>query len=115
VAHQSVAREVIARDPLVPRLSAAERRRRLLLNITYIEERWKACRAAQPPVAYPESLVELRRAARRAAIGRDTEALEAGMAVIDQLRQELEKVCRTVTPVDQALTIIIRGHGIGAS
>ena len=115
VAHQSVAREVISRDPLAPRLSAAERRRRLLLNITYIEERWEACPAAPAPVVYPGALVELRRAARRAAIGRDTEALEAGMAVIDQLRQELEKVCRTGTPVDQALTIIIRGHGIGAS
>jgi tetratricopeptide (TPR) repeat protein len=116
VAHQLVAREVMARDPLAPRLSAAERRRRLLLNLTYIEGRWKSCYAAEdPPAAFPESLVELRRSARRAAIGRDTEALEAGLVIIDQLRQRLEQACGPTTPVDQALTIIIGGHGIGAS
>ncbi|HUE88145.1 MAG TPA: hypothetical protein VMO26_18890 [Vicinamibacterales bacterium] len=116
LARVSVAREVISRDPLAGRLSAAERRRRLLLNITYVEERWKACQASQdPPVEYPEPLVALRTATRRAAIGRDTEALEAGMATIDRLRQELEPICRTVTPIDQALAIIARTHGIGSS
>ena len=37
------------------------------------------------------------------------------MATIDRLRQQLEEVCRTATPVDQALAIIARGHGIGPS
>ena len=113
LAQVSVAREVISRDPLALRLSAAERRRRLLLNIIYIEERWKACQAGQePPVEYPERLVELRKAARRAAIGRDTEALDAGMATIDRLRQELEPICGTLTPTDQALAIIVWSHGM---
>jgi Flp pilus assembly protein TadD len=116
VARQSIAREVVSRDPLASRLSAAERRRRLLLNIGYIEERWKACHASQdPPIEFPKPLVDLRAAARRAAIGRDAEALEAGMATVDRLRQELEEVCGTATPVDQALAIITRGHGIGTS
>jgi thioredoxin-like negative regulator of GroEL len=116
VTQQSIAREVISRDPLALRLSAAERRRRLLLNIAYLEERWSACHASQdPPVAHPEPLVALRTAARPAAIGRDTEALEAGMRTIDRLRQELEAICRMVTPVDHALAIIMRSHGIGAS
>jgi Flp pilus assembly protein TadD len=116
VVDQSIAREVISRDPLALRLSAAERRRRLLMNIAYVEERWNTCHASQdPPTEYPKPLVNLRSAARRAAIGRDTEALEAGMITVDRLRRQLEGICRTVTPVDRALAIIATSHGLGAS
>jgi len=114
VARVSVAREVVARDPLVTRLSAAERRRRLLLNIAHLESRWKTCGGAPEAPDYPEALVELRRAARPASIGRDTEALESAMIEVDRLRQELESLCGTATPVDQALAIIARSHGIDA-
>jgi lipopolysaccharide biosynthesis regulator YciM len=114
LAHLAVARAVVARDPLASRLASAERRRRLLLNISYIESRWKQCQTAQArPSQYPTPLLELRAAARRAAIGRDTEALEAGMATIDRLRQELAPLCQTVTPIDRALIIIVRSHDIG--
>jgi tetratricopeptide (TPR) repeat protein len=116
VARVSVAREVLSRDPLASRLSAAERRRRLLMNITYLEQRWTGCRGApDAPPEYPQPLVELRTAARRAAIGRDTEALESAMATLDRLRQDVEPICGTATPVDEALAIIARSHGLDAS
>jgi Flp pilus assembly protein TadD len=116
VAQAAVAREVLSRDPLASRLSATERRRRLLLNLAYIEGRWKQCRAARGQSAeYPGPLIDLRAAARRAEIGRDSEALEAAMATLDRLRQGLEPLCDTVTPIDRALALIMRSHDIGAS
>jgi tetratricopeptide (TPR) repeat protein len=110
----AIAREVLARDLLAGRLSAAERRRRLLLNITHLESRWTACRRTPEAPEYPQSLIELRAASRSVTIGRDTEALESALAVVDRLRQELAATCG-VTAVDQALAIIARTHGIGAS
>ena len=112
----AIAAAVLARDPLAGRLSAAERRRRLLLNITHLEARWKACRGTPEALPeYPPPLVELRAAARPASIGRDTEALESALMTIDRLRQELASTCGAVTPIDQALEIIARSHGIGTS
>ena len=116
IARVLVSRNVLSRDPLASRLSAAERRRRLLLNITYLEERYQACRGTpETPVEYPQPLLDLRTRARPAAIGRDTEALESAMATIDRLREELEASCGPATSIDQALAIIARTHGIGAS
>lgn len=112
----SVARDVLARDPLATRLTAADRRRRVLLNISYLEERWTACRVTpDAPAAYPQSLIDVRAAARRAAIGRDTEALESAMTILERLRQELAQTCGPAPPVDRALAIIARTHGIGAA
>lgn len=114
----AVAREVIARDPLATRLSAVERRRRLLSNISYLEARWVACGAQKPAAGqrdYPSALVALRTAARPASIGRDSEALEQAVASIDGIRQLIEKRCAARTPVDRALEIIARSHGITAS
>lgn len=111
---RTVAREVVSRDPLATRLSAAERRRRLFQNITYMEQRWIACgeepRPNQP--TYPEALVALRKSARPAAIGRDSEALESGLATLDALRKTLEQRCGERTPIDRALEIIARLHGV---
>ncbi len=112
----SVARDVLARDPLATRLTAAERRRRLLLNISYLEERWTACRVTpDAPAAYPQPLIDVRAAARRAAIGRDTEALESAMTILERLRQQLAQTCGPAPPVDRALAIIARTHGFGAA
>jgi Flp pilus assembly protein TadD len=114
VAQVAIARAVLSRDPLANRLPAAERRRRLVLNVTYIEERWRECRTARGQSAdYPASLIELRAATRRTGIGRDNEALEAGLVTLDRLRQELEQLCDTVTPIDRALAIITRSHDLG--
>lgn len=112
----SVARDVLARDPLATRLTAAERRRRLLLNISYVEERWTACQVnAGAPAAHPQSLIDVRAAARRGTMGRDTEALEAAMTILEGLRQELAQTCGPAPPADRALAIIARTHGVGAA
>jgi hypothetical protein len=111
----TVAGEVISRDPLASRLSASERRRRLLQTVSYLEQRWVAC--APAPLRspdYPESLRDLRLTARSAAIGRDLEALEAALGIVDRLRQQLEQHCVNGMPVDQALQIIARLHGVAA-
>lgn len=109
-----VAREVVARDPLAPRLAAAERRRRLLQNIAHLEQRWRDCGLAATdatPPGYPAALVELRRAARPAAIGRDSEGLEAALGTIDRLRADIVQRCTMSTAIDRALDIIARRYG----
>jgi Flp pilus assembly protein TadD len=110
----TIAREILSRDPLANRLSSAERRRRLLRNIAYLQERWVACTpqpsSAKP--AYPAALTDLRFAARPAAIGRDSEALESAFATVDQLRVQFERRCGDATTVDRALAIIARIRGI---
>jgi Tfp pilus assembly protein PilF len=113
----TTARAVISRDPLGSRLSAAERRRRLLQNISYLEQRWGECGPQPPPKPpdYPQTLTALRTAARRAAIGRDTEALEAAVTSTDRLRSQIESRCGETTPIDRALAIIARLHGVNAA
>jgi tetratricopeptide (TPR) repeat protein len=114
----TIAREIVARDPLAARLSAAERRRRLLGNILYLEQRWVACGDAakrERPQDFPAELVALRTTVRPASIGRDVEALEQAVAAIDGLRSQIEKRCHVRTATDHALEIIARSHGVPAS
>jgi tetratricopeptide (TPR) repeat protein len=112
-----IASEILSRDPLASRLSSAERRRRVLRNISYLEERWVACTPEPRPSTpgYPPALVRLRAAARPAAMGRDSEALEAAVESLDRLRQQIEQRCNSRTAVDRALGIIARAHGVGGS
>jgi hypothetical protein len=107
-----VAREVIARDPLAARLSAAERRRRLLQNIAHLENRWSTC---APGASLPPALTELRTAARSVARGRDTEALEADLTTLDLLRQQIEPFCGERVAADHAIEIIAALHGVASS
>jgi Tfp pilus assembly protein PilF len=113
----TMAREIINRDPLAARLAAAERRRRLLQNITYLEQRWTACEPTPPHASpeHPERLRELRRLARPAAIGRDSEALEFAVAEIDAIRRDVEQRCGERTLIDRALEQIARMRGVGPS
>jgi hypothetical protein len=108
---RDIAREVISRDPLASRLAAAERRQRLLMNIRYIEERWEAC--APSPTAgaeYPSALTAARRRARASGIGRDAEALEEMLAVLDKVREQIQPWCGQRTATDRAIEIIARIH-----
>jgi Tfp pilus assembly protein PilF len=109
-----IARAILSRDPLASRLSAAERRRRLRLNISYLERRWRECGATPPasPPDYPEALVALRKRSRAQAIGRDSEALENAAAAIDELREHVEQRCGARTLTDRAIEIITRLHGV---
>jgi hypothetical protein len=110
-----IARDVVTRDPLANRLAGAERRRRLLQNIAYLEERWAACGPESRPREpdYPESLVALRAMVRPTSIGRDAEALETALQTIEQLRRQTELRCGTRTNTDRALEIIAALHDIG--
>lgn len=110
-----VSREVLARDPLASRLSAAERLRRLARNVSYLDQRWTACHLdpkSPAGTAYATRIRELRAIARRSAVGRDSERLEAAVAEIDRLDRELEQRCQDGTPIDTALQIIARLHGV---
>lgn len=109
-----IAREILARDPLANRLRAAERRRRVIANIAHLEQRWAACAERPLPATptYPPMLVQLRRAARPTSFGRDSEAIEDAVGRLDEVRTQLEQRCKGQTPVDRALEIIARMHGV---
>jgi tetratricopeptide (TPR) repeat protein len=110
-----VAREIVSRDPLAPRLSAPERRRRILLSVGYLEERWVAC-TPEPrpsPVDYPVALVDVRAAARRPQFGRDSEALESALETLNEVRLLTEQRCEGRTAVDRALEALAQRYGAG--
>jgi hypothetical protein len=110
---RDVARQVMSRDPLASRLAAAERRQRLLMAIGYMEERWQACAPLSTSGAeYPTGLTAARRRARAPSIGRDAGALEAIVAVLDNLRAQIEPRCGPPTATDRAIEIIARQHRV---
>lgn len=103
--------EVLGRDPLAARLSAVERQRRVIRNIGYLEQRWRTCNAGVDQ-QLPPALIELRTAARPPSFGRDSDALEAALSTLDQLRRQIEQRCGNQSTVDRALAIIARRHGL---
>jgi tetratricopeptide (TPR) repeat protein len=111
--YRDIAREIMSRDPLASRLGAAERRQRLLRAIRYIEERWSGCAPSSAAgAAYPTALAAAHRRARASSIGRDAGALEAIVAVLDNLRAQIEPRCGRPTATDRAIEIIARRHRV---
>jgi hypothetical protein len=112
-----VSREVLDRDPLAARLAASERRRRALRNIAHVQERWTACvsaAAASEQTPDRRALIALQRIARSVNFGRDSDTLEAALITLDRLRRQVVQRCGD-SPVDRALAIIARRHGLDAA
>jgi Tfp pilus assembly protein PilF len=115
-----VAKLVIASDPLAPRLSTAERRRRLSNALSEGRQHLDACIAAAPSAAR-EALTSLRSEAAMfastitAAAGRDTtDDAERGMRIV--LRLEQVGGCEVPpSPLDRALVLIAHAHGADES
>jgi hypothetical protein len=43
----------------------------------------------------------------------DQDAIEAGVDLIDRIETLVVQHCGPSTPVDRALTLVARGHGVG--
>ena len=113
-----VSQLVLSADPLAPRLSSTERKRRLKAALAYLKERLGSCGASPPPaqtadleslrleiVAFDKTITEV--AARDL-----TDTIEEGLNAIARTERALEGRCGSAPPLDRALGLITRRHGI---
>ena len=110
---------VLSSDPLANRLGSAERRRRLVADFSYAQERFGACLAqrsgGQPTSDELALLGEVRDFGdqlRPAILEHDT--IETGVDLIDRIGRLIARNCGPATALDQALVLIGRQHGAGA-
>jgi tetratricopeptide (TPR) repeat protein len=103
---------ISTRDPLAPRISGAERRRRLLLDMDDVSSRLSECSSAE---AEP-LLADIKAFMPRAKARRQEEGtIEDGVALINRVEEQLPTSCGALRPLDRALLIIGRRHGGSAS
>jgi tetratricopeptide (TPR) repeat protein len=110
---RAVTNFVLSRDPLMPRLPSAERRRRLLLNLEVLAAELHECRAA---ASRPE-LDDLAREADevRAALGRRTappplDTIESGVDLTYRIARALADHCDASGAAHRALLMIGERH-----
>ena len=107
---------VLARDPLATRIGSIERRRRLMNNLSYVQERLEACVLSSGALPSPDELAiqsELQafdmQLKRRPQLDQDT--VESGVDLIDRVERFAVEKCGPPTPLDRALLLIGRQHG----
>ena len=99
-----VVEHVLRDDPLANRIGSAERRRRLLSNLEYLQQRSSSCPLSEGPAV--DAL-----AANRAP---DQDAIESGVELAGRAAQEIAERCPPATGRDRALALIARQHGAEA-
>lgn len=118
---QTIARMVLASDPLSARLTLAERRRRLAALVDQAIRRGDACAVAR--TAQTTAAVDALRAdaqalhdtlkSVRARVSR--EDIDAGFEVALRLELAIEQSCAPAAPLDRAVLLIGRRHGLATS
>jgi len=119
--HAATAHLVLSTDPLGPRLSRAERARRLTAGATSVAARYKACqqtKVAAPPAAAgappaPDStLADLQRVGRQAAtIAQDSDELAQAVGLISAAAAAIPARCPDVAdPADRIWALIAGIH-----
>jgi tetratricopeptide (TPR) repeat protein len=109
---------VLVRDPLAPRVRSSERLRRARANLSYAADRFEACRTAPTTGTTDDADRQLQEAARSFAAelkkpgARDQDAIEQGVELASRLAVRLGQACAPATPLDRALVLIGRRHGI---
>ncbi|MGE0364025.1 MAG: tetratricopeptide repeat protein [Vicinamibacterales bacterium] len=117
-ARARLAADVLAVDPLQPRLSFAERERRLRLAIDYALARLAACApAAVPPAVVPPAPVASALTAYRDGLTprrlrESPGALEEGLGLVRRALQSDAAACRPLDDRGQALLRAARDHGV---
>jgi tetratricopeptide (TPR) repeat protein len=108
---------VLSSDPLASRLVTAERRRRLLADVEYVEERLSAC-AGQPGSGEPTTdQADLLREAESLEQELQPHAVEAsdmietGVDLIYRIARTIAQRCPPPSPLNQALILIGQRHG----
>lgn len=108
---------ILSRDPLATRIGSAERRRRLIANFSFAQQRFDVClaqRTSGPPTGDDVTLqTELQSFAGqlkpRATL--DQDAVESGVDLIDRVERRVVQSCGPPSAVDRALLLIGRQHG----
>lgn len=119
---QTIARMVLAQDPLSARLTLAERRRRLEALVSQAIRRADTClgaATAQTAAAAPAALradalaVHDALGTVRARVSR--EDIDAGFEVALRLELAIDERCAPAAPLDRAVLLIGRRHGLTPS
>lgn len=111
---------VTSNDPLAVRIGSAERRRRLIANVSYAQERLTSCldRPTAPAAAdTPQPLLEEARAYSgqiETARMLEQDTIETGVDLVDRMEREIGQRCGPQTPLDQALAVIGHRHSAEA-
>lgn len=103
---------VLTRDPLAPRLSAAERDRRLRLDLDAVNQRLAECNSIEAQALLVETKTFMSRLKTRR---EPEETIEDGLDLIRRAEEQVPATCRALRPVDRALLIICRRHAGTAS
>jgi Flp pilus assembly protein TadD len=109
---------VIASDPWAGRIGSAERRRRLLSDLSYAQTRLQACLARDPAAQSVPDLSALAADAQTfvdqlpsRGYGLEQDTIENGFDVIARIERRMQDSCGPSTPRDRALMLIARQHG----
>jgi tetratricopeptide (TPR) repeat protein len=118
---RTTARMVLASDPLTARLTLVERRRRLDALVNQAIRRADACLTAR--AAPPSAAVDALRAEANTFLGTlstrrprvSREDIDAGFEVVLRLELAVEESCAPAAPLDRAVLLIGRRHGLTPS
>jgi tetratricopeptide (TPR) repeat protein len=109
---------VLSSDPLAARIGASSRRRRLVDNFSYADERLNGClepHPGEPPstndLAVRDEAEAFKTQMTPASI-LDADAIESGVELIDRLERAVIERCPPSTLRDRALVLIGRRHGV---
>ena len=114
-----IAAAVIANDSLAPRLSVAERERRLAGMVDRAGRQLAVCRAGVPNTtplaertagALAAALTTFRGALSAARLRESTEVIERGLRLVDQALQHVRQRCPPLDAQGEALRRVVRRH-----
>lgn len=109
---------VLSSDPLAARIGSSARRRRLVDNFVYAEQRLNTCVEQRPGGQSSADLLALADEAQvfkdqltpSAILEQDT--IEWGVELIERIEREVVQGCPPPTPLDRALMLIGQHHGV---
>jgi tetratricopeptide (TPR) repeat protein len=102
---------VLDLDPLLPRLTARERDRRLAAAVDELQSRAQGCAAA---ASLQEALAALQDGFAKAH-ATSADSLGPDLARVAGLARDVSKACAPPQPIDRALVLIAARHGLDAS
>ncbi|HEY2432345.1 MAG TPA: tetratricopeptide repeat protein [Vicinamibacterales bacterium] len=106
-----IAELVLDIDPLLPRLTARERDRRLARAVDELQARAAGCASAAAP---QQALADLQRTFA-AAHATSADSLGPDLARVAGLARDLSNLCPPPQPIDRAIVLIAARHGLDAS
>jgi len=109
---------VLSNDPLAARIGSSARRRRLIDDLSYAEERLNSCVESHPGGQPSADELALRDEAQafKTQLAPSTlleeDTIESGVELIDRIERDVVQSCPSPTPRDRALILIGQHHGV---